>query len=105
SLDRACAFAARVAERNEALYARQAASGLYYTVAATVLAHEGMRLAAQGDARRLLLAALVDVHRLRAWDPFAPGDASRETGFADLLLPETPVALEAAQALLGSGAH
>ena len=57
SLDRACAFAARVADRNEALYARQAASGLYYTVAATVLAQEGMRLAARGDARRLLLAA------------------------------------------------
>jgi acyl-CoA dehydrogenase len=102
ALARASAFAARVAGSNDALHARQAASGLYYTVAACVLAHEGTRLAAQGDARRLLLAALVDVHRLRAREPFAPGDASREAAFADLLLPETPVAPQAAQALLAA---
>ena len=105
ALERACAFAARVAGNNDALHARQAASGLYYTVAATVLAHEGTRLAAQGDARRLLLAALVDVHRLRPRDLFAPGDASRETAFAELLLPETPVAPQAAQTLLAADAR
>jgi len=105
ALERACAFAARVAGSNDALHARQAATGLYYTVAATVLAHEGTRLAAQGDARRLLLAALVDVHRLRPHDPFAPGDAAREAAFADLLLPETAVAPQAAQSLLAGGAR
>jgi len=102
ALSRACAFAARVAENNDALLARQAATGLYYTIAATVLAHEGAQLAEQGDARRLLFAALVDVHRLRARDPFAPADASRESAFADLLLPETPVAPQAARELLAA---
>ena len=102
ALERACGFAARVAGNNDALHARQAASGLYYTIAAAVLAAEGTRLAAQGDARRLLLAALVDVHRLRPRDPFAPGDASREAAFADLLLPETPVAPQAARELLAA---
>ncbi|KPK07859.1 MAG: isovaleryl-CoA dehydrogenase, partial [Betaproteobacteria bacterium SG8_39] len=102
ALARACAFAARVAGNNDALHARQAASGLYYTVAACVLAHEGTQLAAQGDARRLLLAALVDLHRLRARDPFALADPQREAAFADLLLPETPVAPQAAQALLAA---
>ncbi|MEJ2175983.1 MAG: acyl-CoA dehydrogenase family protein [bacterium] len=102
ALARACAFAARVAENNDALLARQAATGLYYTIAATVLAHEGTQLAEQGDARRLLFAALVDVHRLRARDPFAPADASRESAFADLLLPETPVAPQAARELLAA---
>jgi acyl-CoA dehydrogenase len=102
ALARASAFAARVAGNNDALHARQAASGLYYTVAACVLAHEGTRLAAQGDARRLLLAALVDLHRLRARDPFALADPQREAAFADLLLPETPVAPQAAQALLAA---
>lgn len=105
ALERACAFAARVAGSNDALHARQAASGLYYAVAATVLAHEGTRLAERGDARRLLLAALVDVHRLRPRDPFAPGDAAREAAFADLLLPETPVAPQAVQSLLAGGAR
>ena len=60
---------ARRRSDNDALHARQAATGLYYAVAASVLAHEGTRLAPQGDARRLLLAALVDEHRLRSRDP------------------------------------
>jgi len=100
AVDRACGFAARVARNNDALHARQAASGLYYAIAATVLAHEGARLAEQGDARRLLLAALIDRHRLRARDPLAPVEGTREAAFAEQLLPETPVTPQAAQALL-----
>jgi len=103
ALERACGFAARVAKNNDALHARQAATGLYYAIAATVLAHEGTRLGAQGDARRLLLAALIDTHRLRARDPLAPVEGTREAAFAELLLPETPVAPAAAEKLLAAG--
>ena len=105
SMARACEFAERVAKNNDAPHARQAATGLYYTLAATILAHEGTRLAAQGDARRLLLSALVEEHRLRVRDPLQPAGESgpRENTFADLLLPETPVAPAAAEKLLASG--
>lgn len=105
AVDRACGFAARVARNNDALHARQAATGLYYAIAATVLAQEGSRLAEGGDARRLLLAALIDTHRLRARDPLAPVEGAREAAFADLLLPETPVTPQRAQALLAAGAR
>ncbi len=105
SLARARGFAARVAKNNDALYARQAATGLYYTLTATILAHEGTRLAAQGDARRLLLSALVEEHRLRVRDPLQPagGSGPRENAFADLLLPETAVVPAVAEKLLATG--
>jgi alkylation response protein AidB-like acyl-CoA dehydrogenase len=105
SLTRACDFAARISKDNDALHARQAATGLYYAVAAVVLAHEGTQLATQGDARRQLLAALVDEHRLRARDPLRSGDAAREAAITDLLLPETPVAAAAVEQLLAAGTH
>jgi alkylation response protein AidB-like acyl-CoA dehydrogenase len=90
TLGRAAAFADDTARKRDDAHARQAASGLYYAAAAAVLASEGSRLAANGDARRLLLAALVLEHRLRARDPLRP--APLDDAWADLLLPETPVA-------------
>jgi alkylation response protein AidB-like acyl-CoA dehydrogenase len=91
AIDRAAAFAAETAAKRDDAHARQAATGLYHAVAAAVLANEGSRLAATGDARRLFLSALVLEHRLQSRDPLNP--ASTEDRYAELLLPETPVAL------------
>jgi len=98
AIARAAAFAAKVARDRDDAHARQAATGLYYAAAAAILASEGTRLAATGDARRLLLAALVLEHRLNTRDPLQP--AAPEAPFADLLLPETPVALSQANQLV-----
>ncbi len=92
--------AAQFAQGADEAHARQAATGLYYAVAAAVLWREGERLAAQGDARRLLLAALVHEHRLRARDPLEHVRAASEQAFADALLPETPVAAQSAERIL-----
>src|SRR5204862_361016 len=53
---------------------------------------------ATGDARRLLLSALVLEHRLKPRDPLL--SASQDEPFANLLLPETPVSAGAADPLL-----
>jgi alkylation response protein AidB-like acyl-CoA dehydrogenase len=76
--------------------ARQAATGLYYAVAAAILKQEGEKLAQGGDARRLLLSRLVAEHKLAARDPFAPSDCP----FAAILLGEEKVSLQAAQRFL-----
>ena len=60
-LERAAEFARAADER----HARQAASGLYYAVAAALLEREGARM-----ARRSLLSKLVERHKLQARDPF-----------------------------------
>ena len=100
SLARACDFAGATAQAGDAAHARQAATGLYYAAAAAILASEGTRLARAGDARRLLLAALVNEHRLRARDPLKPARGAFEGALAEALLPETPVAQAALDALL-----
>jgi hypothetical protein len=87
ALARAAEFARHAYEPD----ARQAASGLYYATAAAVLAGEGTRLAANGDARRLLLAALAHEHRLRPRDPLAAWNPVFEGALGTALLPETPV--------------
>ncbi len=92
SLERACAFAASSAQADDAAHARQAASGLYYAAAAAILASEGTQLGASGDARRLLVAALANEHRLRARDPLKPVRGAFEGAIAQALLPEAPVA-------------
>jgi alkylation response protein AidB-like acyl-CoA dehydrogenase len=81
-------------------HARQAASALYYAVAVSVLYSEGIRLQAKGDARRLLLAALVNEHKLRARDPLRPARAPFEGGFAEALLSEQPVSRRDAEEFL-----
>jgi hypothetical protein len=98
AVKRATAFAREIATKRDEAHARQAATGLYYAVAAAVLAGEGSRLAAAGDARRLLLSALVLEHRLKPRDPLL--SISQDEAFADLLLPETPVPAAQAELLL-----
>ncbi len=88
------------AQRADEVHARQAATGLYYAAAAAILAGEGTLLAAQGDARRLLIAALAHAHRLRRRDPLQSSNPSIEEEFAAHLLPETPVARADADRLL-----
>jgi len=100
ALQRAAGFAEITARDRDEAHARQAATGLYYAVAAAVLWHEGERLAARGDARRLLLAALVHEHRLRPRDPLRPARAAHEGAFAEALLPETAVSPQEAASLL-----
>jgi len=102
ALERAAQLATDTAQGRDDAHARQAASGLYSVVAAIVLAHEGTRLAAGGDARRWLLAALVHEHRLRRRDPLRVARGAAEGDLAAALLPETPVSPGDAQRLLES---
>jgi len=88
AVGRACAFARDVASKRDDNHARQAATGLYYATAAAVLASEGSKLAATGDARRLLLSHLVLKHRLEPRDPL---ERASEERLAEALLPETAV--------------
>lgn len=89
---KAAAFARSANDEN----ARQAATGLYYAAAAAILKQEGEALAKQGDARRLLLARLVEEHRLSTRDPFDPGACP----FAEALLSEEKIPLEQARSWL-----
>jgi acyl-CoA dehydrogenase len=82
-LERAAAFA----KKADDAHARQAATGLYYAVAASVLWKEGEQLARHGDARRLWLSTLVTEHRLATRDPFATSEGRYER-----LLTEEPIA-------------
>jgi acyl-CoA dehydrogenase len=100
SLDKAAEFAHETATTKNEAHARQAATGLYYACAAALLADEGTRLGERGDARRQLLAFLVYVNRLAPRDPLRRVTASFETEFAEALLPETPIAPDAAQRIL-----
>jgi acyl-CoA dehydrogenase len=91
SIGRACDFAAECARSGDTAHARQAATGLYFAAGAAILAAEGTRLSKEGDARRVLLSALVNEHRLRARDPLKPARGAFEGSLAEALLPETPV--------------
>jgi len=97
---RATDFARRSAIENDVASARQAASGLYFAVAAAVLAAEGTRLAASGDGRRLLLAALTLAHRLTARDPFVRVSGAFEDACAASLLEEQPVSITEVERVL-----
>jgi len=87
-VDRAVGFAREVAGHadNEA-EARRATSLLYHTASAVSLTWEGARIhAMRGDARRLLLAKLVVVHRLTPSDPFRLAENKADDAIATLLL-------------------
>ena len=101
-VDRAVAFADTVARQPDAeASCRRAASGLYHTTSAALMAAEGARLGAQGgDARRLLLARLVIDHRLGNADPFSLPDHRWEDAVTARLLDDTVVTLDDAQQLL-----
>ena len=77
--------AAGFARRADDSHARQAASGLYYAIAAAVMRSEAHRL---GDRRRALLAELVERHRLSQRDPLAPDEGA---GDYHALLSEEPL--------------
>ncbi len=100
SLDKAVEFAHETASTKNESHARQAATGLYYACAAALLADEGTRLGQRGDARRQLLAFLAYVHRLAPRDPLRRVTTGFEAEFADALLPETPIAPDAAERIL-----
>lgn len=105
ALGKALARAAEFARHSDEPHARQAASGLYYATAAAVLAGEGARLSAKGDARRLLLAALVHEHRLQPRDPLKHANPVFESALCGALLSEAPVKPEDAAAILGDILH
>jgi acyl-CoA dehydrogenase len=90
--DQASRFAIAVDDQ----HARQAATGLYYAVAAAILKQEGEKLAASGDARRLLLSRLVIDHKLKARDPFA----AEGCPYGTLLLSEEKIPMETAKRFL-----
>jgi hypothetical protein len=96
ALDRAIAFAERVAAEG-ALEdnARKAASGLYHITSAVLMTWEASRTA---DARRALYTRLVLEHRLGVQDPLAV-DAS-EDDVLEILLSERDVALSEVTGLL-----
>ncbi len=111
SLDKAAEFAHETATSKSEAHARQAASGLYYACAAALLADEGTRLGQRvnalqgggdgpGDGRRQLLAFLAYVHRLAPRDPLRRVTTGFEAELAAALLPETPIAPDAAERIL-----
>ena len=82
--ERAQAFARTTAETDDAEHARQAASGLYYSTAATLLAWEGRRIGGAIGAQRLALARLVVKHKLAERDPLAPEFTDDSAALLDL---------------------
>ena len=82
--ERAQSFARSTAERNDALHARQAASGLYYATAATLLAWEGRRIGGAVGAQRTLLSRMVLRHKLMERDPLAPDNGQDFEAVLDL---------------------
>jgi hypothetical protein len=94
-IDAATKFVDRVAARSEdeAVY-RQAASTLYHTATAVLMAWEGTMIhAARGDARRVLWSCLVVKHRLTPRDPFDAGDSGWEDAVSECLLNDAPVSM------------
>ena len=81
--ERAQAFAREVANSGDQEHARQAASGLYYATAATLLAWEAKRIGGDIGRQRAALSRLLVQHKLQERDPLAP--AARDPD-ADLLL-------------------
>lgn len=101
-VDRAAAFAERVANSGSERLMRQASAALYNAVSAALMAVEGATIGKQGgDARRLLLARLVVDHRLRAQDPLEGAETPQP--IEDALLGDAPVPLEEVRSLMAAG--
>ena len=74
--------------------ARQAATALYHASAAVLMATEGAQLAAEGgDARRVLMARLVYIHKLGPRDPLAFDPDLNDAEIATQLLGDEPLDL------------
>ncbi|MDE0944805.1 MAG: acyl-CoA dehydrogenase family protein [Alphaproteobacteria bacterium] len=98
TIDRAVAFAEKVAMTGNEPMARKASDALYHMVTAVLMATEGARLGEMGeDASRMILARMVMDHRLRAGDPLAIEDDNDAAVAA--LLGDEKVDLATAQAL------
>lgn len=95
-------FAEEVASHPESeRFCRIAAGKLYHAMTASLLASEGLQLAATGgDARRLLLARFVLEHRLQRSEIIALKAQRWEEEAIDLLLDDLPVTFGQASALL-----
>jgi alkylation response protein AidB-like acyl-CoA dehydrogenase len=92
ALDRAVAFAERVAaEPALQASARQAAGGLYHIASAILMMWESARPGS--DARRALYARLVLEHRLSAQDPLEPDAGDWERGAAEVIFSERRVTI------------
>jgi alkylation response protein AidB-like acyl-CoA dehydrogenase len=72
------AFARDVATAGDAEHARQAASGLYYSTAATLLAWEGHRIGGEIGRQRTALSRLVVCHKLTERDPLQAAPAGAD---------------------------
>jgi acyl-CoA dehydrogenase len=97
-LGKAVAAVTRAIEQENGEYgARQAATALYYTVAAVAMAWEASRQAP--DYRRLAIAHLIVRYRLMPVDPFGAAPAI-DAGLQRRLLSEQPMAQEDAMRLL-----
>jgi hypothetical protein len=100
-LERALAFAERVAGEPDAeATARLAASALYHATSAILLAWEGSRPGV--DARRALLARFVLEYRLTARDPLTPANDDWERDSIDIVLGEEPASPARVATLLDS---
>jgi acyl-CoA dehydrogenase len=100
-LERALAFAERVAAEPDAeATARLAASALYHATSAILLACEGSQPGV--DARRALLARFVLEHRLTAQDPLAPANDDWERAATDIVLGQEPASPTRVATLLDS---
>ncbi len=98
-VDRSIGFARGVARDSAAeTHARLAATALYNTASAVVLAWEATRPGI--DARRAIVSRFVIEHRLETADPLAPRDDAWERDAIDLLLSSGPVSFDRAAALL-----
>jgi acyl-CoA dehydrogenase len=87
-LDKASAFAERVARDPEAEHlCRKASSALYHATSAALMAWEGATAEAAGKAsNRAILARLVEDVRLSPRDPFAEDDVGRAGALLDQAL-------------------
>lgn len=102
TLAQALRFAEEVADDpSKERFTRIAASGLYHTTTAVLMANEGACLAADGgDARRLLMARFVLEHRLSDHQRLGADGGDWEEAAISALLDETPVPFELATSLL-----
>jgi alkylation response protein AidB-like acyl-CoA dehydrogenase len=99
ALDRALAFAERIAaEPRLEENARRAASGLYHIASAILMIWEAAQPGA--DARRALYARFVLEHRLSAQDPLEPRYGEWEREAAEFVLSERQVAIAGIAGLL-----
>ncbi len=101
ALHDALRFARESAKDANRLVVREATSCLYHATTACLFANEGVRLAKnRGDAKRLLLSALVLEHRLGSRGMSGTSDAKLEVKRAACLLSDDPHGLGEVAALL-----